>query len=441
MKKTYYNYKEYRKYILTKYEFSNSQYTKIFNDNESSQLFLYYYEGMNVYPTYSRPIIMPLKKPKDKFDLKINLNNNLTSNNNFNVNNSKFANLSNKVNEKLIEQNKYMDGIKKLRGSEKLRRFFDYEIRDKIKEYITDQKISNAWVKMYELLNIYNLFDINNTNNNVLKTFHLCEHPGAFVFSTNYFIKNILKKEHKFIYQSLRPSNYTTAFKPDPKLLKDFPNTLDYGPQDGDVTNKENILYYRKKYLNEKFHLITSDCGLSFSDDFTKQEKGMYRVFFGALISAIALSSQGTNYIFKMFSFNTVKSMEFLQIVCMFYERVDMVRVLTTKSQSGEIYCVCLNFNFKGNIDEIIKKLLSYMNSFNPDKEFLIDRFDNKFLKRLENNHNLLSMRRITTINSFIFRYLNFEYAKNKKIVRDMVKTYANYFVDYFLIINKLKSD
>ena len=440
MLNTHYNHRKHITFIYEKFKASEEFYNKIFDIDDSEEKFLTVYESMNVFPTYPNAIIMPLKRIDENYELDVDLNNAL------HVDNTELVQLTNKLNDKLKEQDKHAPALKKLKSEFKIRRFFDYELRDLIGTMITDSKVTNAWVKMYELLQVYKFFD---NDKKKVHTFHICEHPGAFVFAIKEYIKR-LDKEHDFIFQSLKPGADPKIFKPDPQLINDYLDKLDYGPDNssgttdnssgttdesqeiapGDITSEKNIRYYRKKYKDQHFDLITSDCGLNFSRDFTKQEMGMYKIFLGALICAIGVSSKGSNYIFKLFSFNTAKTIELLQLACLFYKRIDIVRLLSNKSGSGEIYCVCLDFNYDGNIDAVMDTLLDYLNN---NDGFVLNVINEKLMSRLINHHKLLTMRRITNINMLLFRQFNYEYSKNHEKVRQFVKHLVEYYTNYFV--------
>jgi 23S rRNA U2552 (ribose-2'-O)-methylase RlmE/FtsJ len=415
----YYNYENYKTYIKIRYKNSQKDYkTKFINDEKNDELFLLTFESMNIYPIYPRPIIMKLKT-KD-FNITLEKNNTLQS---FNLKFNKI--LIDKIKEfkKLGSYNSIFGTNLNLYGK-KVRRFFDYEIKDKVAE-ILQNRVSNAWVKMYEILTAYTLFSDNET----LRTFHLCEHPGAFVLATQEWIKQNTNKKHSFIFQSLKPNKNPKIFKPDETIPKEY---LDYG-YDGDLTKRKNIEYYREKYKDFYYDLITSDCGLDFSDDFTKQENGLYKIFLGALICAIGLAKKGTNYIYKMFSFNEIKTTEMLYITCMFFENVDIVRLMTDKAGSGEIYVICTNFNYSNDdFEKVFNLLLDYLEN---DKYFLITEFDKEFVKNIKSYHKLLTMRRITSYNMMIFRRINADYENCVKYV----KLFADYYANYFIVYSGLK--
>ena len=408
----YYNYENYKYYIKNRFRNSQVEYKNKFkNEEKNDEAFLLTYESMNVFPIYPRPIIMKLKTKN--FDIDLEKNNELQS-------------IDLKLNDMLIDKIKEFKNYNSLFGKNKnleskVRRFFDYEIKDKLAEILKD-KVSNAWVKMYEILSAYTLFSDRET----LKTFHLCEHPGAFVLATQEWIKQNTKKEHSFVFQSLKPNSNPKIFKPDERIPKEF---LDYGNDDGDLTKRQNIEYYREKYKDVHYDLITSDCGLNFSDDFTQQENGLYKIFLGALICAIGLAKQGTNYIYKMFSFNETKTVELMYITCMFFENVDVVRLMTDKSGSGEIYIICTNFNYsKKNFDEIFNSLLDYVEN---NENFIIKKFDKEYISNIKNYHKLLTMRRITNYNMLIFRQINADYSNCVNYVKRLTDYYADYFIEY----------
>jgi 23S rRNA U2552 (ribose-2'-O)-methylase RlmE/FtsJ len=431
-------YKKYRDIFEDKFINSQKIYLTKININEPSHSYLKLYQIMNVFSNFPKSIILPIKKEHDKI-----LNMNLTSNDtsDFKIKNNKmsFMNSTNDLLELKIKelQNLSID-IGKLKKINKVRRYFDYEIRDKITNILNDSYITNAWVKMYELLFINKLFNNKLSNNKTINTFHICEHPGAFIYACSDYIKfNHPNKNHDFIFQSLNPNNSKNKkiFKVENKLLSTYHDKLDYGPKNsGDITDVYNILYYQKKYKNMNFDLITSDCGLDCSADFSQQENKLIKIFFGAFLCAIGVSNEGNNYIFKMFSFVEKKTIELLSLCCLFYKIVDITRPLATKGGSGEIYIVCKNFIKLTDFDHKFNQLIKYYKNYdNNNDEFILSEFDEHILKRIIKSNYILSMRRIININQLIFRYYNTDYAQKNSEVRKYIQRYTDYYADYYL--------
>lgn len=134
-----------------------------------------------------------------------------------------------------------------------------------------------------------------------------------------------------------------------------------------------------------------------------------------------------------MFSFNRPKTIELLYIATMFWKRVDIVRVLTTKSGSGEIYVVCLDFI--GTVeDDVMERLYKYLEGGEGVDEWLVEgELYEKFVKRIYNCHKLLTLRRITTINQFMFRFFNHDYVDKNAQIKTFVKEYTIFYMKYFM--------
>jgi len=419
----YTNFNQYFEYIENKFQQSERNYKIVFTEEQTPETFLMTYESMNVYPTFPRPIVLPLKKSSDKeFVDEISFDR------------TQIEKVHSDVNDKIKEYSQQIKKIQEISGTKKIRRYFDYELRDIIHNKYGISHVTNGWIKMYEILNTYSFFDKNNSE---IQTFHICEHPGKFIFATKDFIsKNKITNKHHYVYQSLNPAT-SSGFKLDPKLKSDPNGKLDYGiKKTGDISDPDNIDYYIKQYQNQNFTLFTSDCGEDFSEDFTKQEGGMYEIYLGALITVVGIAPQKSNYVFKFFSFADDKTIELLYIMTKLYETVDIVRLMTTKSNSGENYCVCRNFNYKPeNKSQFVKKLISYLIDLRNknNSKVLFASYDPIFIDRINKYYHLLALRRMTAMNQLLFRLANNTYTKNNESVINLVKQYVDYYTTYFL--------
>ena len=327
------------------------------------------------------------------------------------------------LNDKLRLYAKSVEAISELSGSQKTRRYFDYEIRDLLRQKYKLKYVTNGWIKMQEILATYDWFK--NTSDHILGdnivTMHICEHPGKFIFAIKDFIKKFHPKlKHTFIFQSLNPVVTNSGFALDPMLKHDPAGTLDYGAdQTGNIIT--NMRYYVDTYAKQKIFLITSDCGEDYSEDFTKQETGLYPIYEAALLTAIGLAT--THYVFKFFSFSDMKTIKMLYLACLFYDRVDIVRLMTTKGNSGENYCVCsLYIGSDANKKSIAGGHIE-----------LGDKFDTKFINRINMVHEILTVRRMTSINQLLFRFHNDTYVKENTELVTKTKLYADYYTHYFL--------
>lgn len=441
------NSKSYKEFI--KYKFHNSKKTyNLHLDKEREEIFLAYYEYHNVLPIYPKPIIINIKDQNDEYQLKLNQKSDL---NQF----EKINKIKNSMTKKVDEFMTYKKDMVAFSDTDKVRRFLDYEIRDAIKNIIKNSYITNAWCKLYELLITYDFFL---ASDDIVRTFHVCEHPGAFLYAIkDYLAQNFPSKNHEFVFQSLKPTaSNEQIFKAEKKLFEKFKHNLDYGKTGtGDITDISNILYYKEKYKHLNFDLITSDCGLDCSDDFNLQENTLLPIFFGAFLTAIALSNKGTCYICKMFTFYSHKTLELLYLFCIFFKSVDIVNLLTTKSGSAEIYVVCKYFIFDKEdkkFNDLFQQLIEYykkIKTMDLDQNDslsgkmqnnLVSIFEENFVAKVLNAAVILGMRRIININLLIFRLTNYDYVTNHKTIKKFVKNLVDYYTKYFLDYVRLTS-
>jgi len=428
------------KLLESKYKISKKNYNKKFT-KENPELYLFFFDIMNVYPLFPTPLT---------FDIRIGINNSpndiekiISLNNNKSDEDHKFKKLGDRISSKINEFESIPRDIVKNRARPFIRKLFSYEIIDEISNNYGGEHVTVAWLKCYEIITYYDMID-NFVSHDTINYFGICEQPGAFVYAINHYIKTKLDKKFNFIIESLVDPNNKKIFRPAKELYEKYKNNYDYGYDGtGDVTNVDNIIYYRNKYKNTKFNIITADCGLDCSDDFSKQESNMFRVIMGQLLLAISISSEGTNYFFKLFTTYEKSTHNLLYLAGLFFEDVKLCRTLTTKPESGEIYCICKKFKKIDNIDNILGKLYDWYNS-DTDILFTKNTLSDDYIKNIHKISRILTIRREISINFLIWRLYNSHYAKNNQSVHQYIKKlvshYMSYFIDFFAV-SKLQNN
>ena len=107
--------------------------------------------------------------------------------------------------------------------SKKLKKFIT--LRHTLERKYTLTKTSQGFIKMFEILKIFNLLDIESKTH---KTFHLCEAPGQFIMATNHYLKTETNNEtFDWTAQSLVGNK---ALKDNYNLMK-IPNSLGFWPR------------------------------------------------------------------------------------------------------------------------------------------------------------------------------------------------------------------
>lgn len=210
------------------------------------------------------------------------------------------------------------------------------DLKEKYDININGKYVSRAWLKMFELLHDTKFLD-NFRGQNTLNAFHICEAPGNFINSLDYYIKTKTKiKNYNWHAQSLAPGK--ADFYDSYGFIKKTIDKWDLGPKNnGDITEYDNLVYYYEKYHG--VDCLISDCGEKWENkkDLTKD------ISIFQMIYALLLPRTGGNFIIKSFAtnYNTIY-LSLLYIAQNFYEKIYLFKS-NINFWSPEIYIVGIN--------------------------------------------------------------------------------------------------
>lgn len=227
---------------------------------------------------------------------------------------------------------------------------------------IGSDKLSQAWIKIYEMHQLYSLVS---KNKKEIKTFHFCEAPGNFIKATEYFIKTKSKNKKetklKWMAQSLNPKNKknikkygNNIFGDKYNLLKKNPDKWNWGADGtGDILNPENIKYY-KKYC-EGVELITSDCGLGWKED----DDSLLKIDIAQILAILYNLPKGANFVGKFVL--PIRSPLLVSLIYILYESFGkLIFYKSIQNQySGEFYII--GKKYKPVDKEVLDKLLKLL--------------------------------------------------------------------------------
>ena len=149
-----------------------------------------------------------LKSPFEEYLIKLsNLKNLFCDYKHFKYRINKMDNMYIKVKNKYQEYEKedksgfseYQKLKKKYKG-QKINYYFHYHVIDTARVLLKNDKISNAWLKSYEIYTTFDLID--SFEEKEFNTFHLCELPGQFILSLQHYIKKRTEKKLNWMAQS-----------------------------------------------------------------------------------------------------------------------------------------------------------------------------------------------------------------------------------------------
>lgn len=211
---------------------------------------------------------------------------------------------------------------------------------------IVGLEVSQAFLKIYEIISLYDLFDKNNSE---LRSFHFCEAPGQFIRSIDRYIdKKTNIKRYNWIAQSLNPKFYKNAFGDTYGLMSAYPDRWDYGEDStGDIMNVENIKYYQQLNKVHKPSFITSDCGESMENPTQSvyQDKVLAKLNYCQILLALSSLPEGGNYVSKVFLTQSVPyivSLNYIMYCC--FDKMYIHKSMINAG-SSEVYLICKGYH------------------------------------------------------------------------------------------------
>jgi len=250
--------------------------------------------------------------------------------------------------------------------------------------------LSRGFYKLWEILMIYDLID---TDNKSFVSAHLAEGPGSFIQATMFYREKFSKhwKDDKYYAVTLHPEdegkhvpeleknfvNYYDAEKPQRFVLhKTYPKQVAGGDKlkdNGDITDPKTIVLFGGD-MKEKAHLITADGGFEWGNE-NIQEQEAFRLIFGQIVGAIMHQKKGGHFVCKFFETFTMTSVKFLAILKACWNKVEVIKPLTSRLSNSEKYFVCMDFKYSETDKEfknISKKLLDILKKNHDEKKLKI---------------------------------------------------------------------
>jgi len=269
----------------------------------------------------------------------------LISNNNINMDLSTLINKITKLNQKHILITNYID-TRDTRIYRKVRLEFD-SFYQKIRKFINinlDKKYLNQpFFKLYEILELTKLLD----NKTSYKSFHLCELPGSFIFSLDYYIKTKTNiKDFKWKAQSLNEPNIA-KLEDSFKMLNKYKNNYDFGPKNnGNLIYDYNINYYFNHIEKNEYDLITADCGMPLDKDNCDILSNLES---NILLLILKTKKDGISKIVYPFHNNDIKTIIMIGLLNRYYDKIYFYKSEQCYT-SNEFYIIFKDFN-KNKID------------------------------------------------------------------------------------------
>jgi cap2 methyltransferase len=278
------------------------------------------------------------------------------------------------------------------------------------------KNISQAFIKMYEILNLYNFFSEEKT----ITTFHCCEAPGQFILATKTYIEKYYpNSELNWGAQSLHPGE-GYALGDDYGFIKNNVDRWDFGAdKTGDISKLKNIKYYKKYF--EKCDLVTFDCGFSFNTNFkaTYQDKIMAELNFAAGLMILNGLKIGGNFVIKVFLPQSLPGIICLNYIFVKYFRKVYVYKSFQNTNSSEVYII--GKKYKGIDQELLDKMFKVYKSRKFD-DFFVD-IEDSFKKEYTDIMSFFIQKNINSLTSTVYYIENQrEFKEEKNYIKEKQK-------------------
>lgn len=220
-------------------------------------------------------------------------------------------------------------------------------LRHTVSKRFGGQLVTNAWLKMYELLVGHNLIP---KDAKKIRVFCNAELPGAFLAAINHYVRTVCPKADFDWRASSFVSGDVTTLHDQFGLWKcNRDRWLMNAQMNGDVT-KECNLQQIQSTLSKVFSdtkgctLYTSDAGIDLQGDFMGEESKMADINVGQVVWGLSTLAPGGALVVKHFSFANKPSIKLIGWAASFFEEFYISKPRTSRAANSEVYLVGKGF-------------------------------------------------------------------------------------------------
>nr|WBF70644.1 putative FtsJ-like methyltransferase [Megavirus caiporensis] len=284
------------------------------------------------------------------------------------------------------------------------------QIKRSLKNDFGAELVTNAWIKLYEILHEFNYLIPDKT---VIKTFHLCEAPGAFISATNHYLDTINKKLDWYA-QTLNPIQNDIALNDHYGLISKYPKKWIFGDpkidMSGDITHSQVIKYYRYLPELQNIDFMTADAGIKCNPiELNNQELILSKINMGQIICILSCLPKHRSAIFKTFlPMSEPLTISMIYLLSNKFSKITLTKPISSNSSNSEIYIILQDYQGINDQDlEILYILLDDPKI--TSNTMLFEDINNKFLKSYSEIIKNLVKRQIDSLSRNYYYYYNMD--------------------------------
>ncbi|XP_059471770.1 cap-specific mRNA (nucleoside-2'-O-)-methyltransferase 2 isoform X2 [Neocloeon triangulifer] len=307
--------------------------------------------------------------------------------------------------------------------------------------------LTQAWLKFYQILDTFDLFSqciersddkehsaILSQEDEIFRTLHLCEAPGAFVTALNHYIRtnNDNLKWH-WKASSLNPhyeGNDGTTMVSDDRFIVRTIDKWDFGPdKTGNIKDEDTRIALGHR---ERYHLVTADGSVDCQELPQLQEETVAQLLWCE--TAVALQSlwKGGSFVIKTFTWFSPTTCSLLYTLCAHFKRVTAIKPVCSKEGNSEVYVVCQDFQGLP-LRNSIKRIWEACKKESP----VLASMPNEFLQRVASGAQFFCDLQVEAIEKNIRLYKEMPKSVEQKI-RSLQTKIAEEFVERFGPMNRI---
>ena len=253
----------------------------------------------------------------------------------------------------------YLDKINDQHGwdsAKKLSNSFEMIYQTHFLSVAKANPISRSYFKLTELIQD---FDLIPPEQEKVSYAAFAEGPGGFVEAfIDYRKKQFLGKKDNVVCMTLKSkSDEVPNWNKAKDLFYRHNIEITYGADGtGDIYQSRNLKCVRSILDGNKADLVTADGGFDYSTNFNGQEHVSARLIFAEMLGAFHTNRIGGHFVVKLFDIYTPVTLKLLYLAALFYDKIHLVKPLTSRPANSEKYLVCKGFRgiSKEHLDQLV---------------------------------------------------------------------------------------
>jgi 23S rRNA U2552 (ribose-2'-O)-methylase RlmE/FtsJ len=305
------------------------------------------------------------------------------------------------------------------------------------KQYFISNKkyapLSRAFFKLTEIWSLIDLIPIKYKNKSGYIA-NIAEGPGGFI--------EAIYKQRKVsgILDTYCATTLYAKNKNIPgwnQLLRrkaHFLNNKNVNLKTGNLYEKNTILNYSSFFKENKAFLVTCDGGFDYSDDFNNQEINSRRIIYAEIITTLLIQEKGGNMVCKMFDIFTYFSIQLLYILSIFYEKINIIKPVTSRPANSEKYIISLGFKGTYISKECIDSMLDVLDKWDTENEIIIEDLNvpDNFIEQIKD----INLYYTNNQKKYITKTLNYITDSTKYNINEQIK-YSDLWFDKYNVVKK----